>query len=583
MFTQTLSSFLQNKDRNSIWFKCIGNLHIDISPWMIWKIAVLITYFTPLNAQQKWLWAKETTGRASGQHLIEDREGNVICVGDFSESSISFGGHKSWNHDTAGVKSDIFVAKFTAGGEVLWSKGLGSKRWDYIRDGTVDDYGNVYVLAKIDGPDFAFAGKKHTISATSVIFKFDKDGTEKNAWLIDSAWCEGRSLAADDRGLIVTGSFRAAKIFDGEYQISNNNVKRTFTYRPHDLFLARYNFDGVLQWANSVSGEDNEKGVELSIAPGGDIVVTGSSDSPVVTIDSDTLAFDKGKNQFLARFSPNGKLKWCKAIQKNISEYRIHLTVDKEGNIISSGDTETIYHKKDGKVVYMEDIVSISKFDERGGLLWKRDVSSMGIGGNSFSMSDMITDMNGDLYCSGIFGSDSLKVGDILIKRGLIGSVINDPRGLLLKIGKAGQVYYATVVGDKGYVYSLGITGGRFDEFYITGKFDKDMSIGQFHLNSGALGAAYIAKFSGNNSMTSEEPWVDIIPNPSTDYVFLHFKTDDNVVEAFVRDANGTLVQTIRSEGKHYLLKVSSLSSGPYFIQPVNSKQRGQSGKLFVK
>src|SRR6185369_2519560 len=94
-------------------------------------------------------WDRHTGGSImpdDGLAITADPAGNTYVTGDFS-SSAAFG---SSSVNSAGSR-DVFVAKYSEGGDLLWVKRFGGAYDDFGEGIAVDASGNVFVTGKFQG------------------------------------------------------------------------------------------------------------------------------------------------------------------------------------------------------------------------------------------------------------------------------------------------------------------------------------------------------------------------------------------------------------------------------------------------
>ncbi|WP_304021746.1 SBBP repeat-containing protein, partial [Desulfovibrio piger] len=73
--------------------------------------------------------------------------------------------------------------------------------------------------------------------------------------------------------------------------------------RSGDLFLAKFNSSGVIQWQKTLGGSDWEYGGFVAVAPDGSVYVCGQANSSPSSNSSDL---------FLAKFNSSGVIQWQK-------------------------------------------------------------------------------------------------------------------------------------------------------------------------------------------------------------------------------------------------------------------------------
>lgn len=107
-------------------------------------------YLAKFDPSGNLLWIRQGggTGDDEGYDLTVDPDGNAVVTGWFTGSA-TFG----TNHLGAagGSSTDIFVAKYSGGGDLLWVKQAGSISADYGRNITHDAIGGLYLTGRFTG------------------------------------------------------------------------------------------------------------------------------------------------------------------------------------------------------------------------------------------------------------------------------------------------------------------------------------------------------------------------------------------------------------------------------------------------
>ncbi|HEX8657890.1 MAG TPA: SBBP repeat-containing protein, partial [Hymenobacter sp.] len=83
-------------------------------------------------------------GPDAGEAIAVDATGNTYVAGRFNSASITIGS-TTLNNAGAGTTNDMFVAKYSPAGAVLWATRLGGSGDDVANGLTVDGAGNVFV------------------------------------------------------------------------------------------------------------------------------------------------------------------------------------------------------------------------------------------------------------------------------------------------------------------------------------------------------------------------------------------------------------------------------------------------------
>ena len=224
-----------------------------------------------------YVWAKDIGGTWDdyGQAITLDANSNVYITGRFN-GTVNFGGSGSLQSSGG---EDIFLAKYSSAGTYAWAINMGSSGAT-TGDGKgikVDKSGNVYLTGFIYGimdfdPSAGTADLTPAGAEDIFLAKYNSAGTY--VWAINMGGKSpdyGLSLSLDGAGNpFITGFFSDTADFDP----SSETIKLSSS-GAWDIFLAKYNLDGICQWAKHVGGTGNEKGQAMVIDANTDIWLTG--------------------------------------------------------------------------------------------------------------------------------------------------------------------------------------------------------------------------------------------------------------------------------------------------------------------
>lgn len=195
------------------------------------------------NNNGNLLWAKLLAGpgKVSGRGISSDRNDNTLITGSFS-GTLNIG-NKTLN--SVGTNNDIFIGKLDVNGNAIWAKAFGNTGEDYARGIDADAEGNIYV----------------------------------------------------------SGIFTRTINFEGITLTSNTNTK--------DIFLVKLNPQGNIVWVKNYGGAGEEEGCEIEVADDGTVFITGGFSS-TMSIGNKTVASLGQRDVFIAKINTGGDLQWIK-------------------------------------------------------------------------------------------------------------------------------------------------------------------------------------------------------------------------------------------------------------------------------
>lgn len=273
------------------------------------------------------------SGSDSSRSIAQTSDGGYVVTG----STSSFG---------AG-SADMFIAKYTHGGTLSWTKTWGGSGYDW---GT----------SVIQSSDGGYVVVGHTRSFTpaydAIIVKYSSNGT----MLWNKTWgTSGYEIASDvmessDGGYIMTG-------YTDSYGVRNQ-----------DGFVAKFSSAGSVLWSrtfakNSTCTMCSDQGNSIKPTSDGGFVVAGHLQNNSGTSGS-TVSI------FISKFTSAGAISWTRQIGASpsygtVSSYGLGLAVASDGFIVTG---ESFYGGSDQ--------FCIVKFNTSGAFSWMREINSSGYG-----------------------------------------------------------------------------------------------------------------------------------------------------------------------------------------------------------
>jgi lysophospholipase L1-like esterase/outer membrane protein assembly factor BamB len=216
--------------------------------------------------------------------------------------------------------SDGVLTRLNPDGSGLWHAWIGSPRLEQLAGVGTTPSGSVLVAGWTDG----------TVSAANaggmdlLIQSFSPDGSLLWSRQLGGSGQDRPSAMATtaDGGLVVVG--HSDGLLAG---LPNRGLE--------DAFVLRFDAAGTLVWARSIATNGTDHGYGVLVTPDGDILVTGR----MAGRDWSPAGGDPA-DAYLARFSPDGSLRWLRRFGSSAYDYGRSLALTPGGDILVSGRTE---------------------------------------------------------------------------------------------------------------------------------------------------------------------------------------------------------------------------------------------------
>jgi hypothetical protein len=171
----------------------------------------------------------------------------------------------------------------------------------------------------------------------------------------------GRAVCSDkDGNIIVAGYFSGKVFFDTLYQGRGTD----------DAFLVKFSKEGDLIWVITIGGPREDAAMGVDTDKEGNIYVTGEFDSLMI-LENKVLFSAGGKDIFLAKYNSNGQLIWAQRAGGTGYDSGNAISVDKNGSAYITGKFEN-FASFGTQVITSNGFFDIffAKYDTDGNLLW---------------------------------------------------------------------------------------------------------------------------------------------------------------------------------------------------------------------
>ncbi|MDP4228849.1 MAG: SBBP repeat-containing protein [Bacteroidota bacterium] len=283
-------------------------------------------------------WAKKEGAKypfIEANSLSVDHLGNIFETG-------SFKGIASFDGVNLVCESyyDAFIAKYRPDGSIEWAKSAGSKRAGAMASGAegqgiaVDGFGGAYVTGSFsDTVNFDGIILTTPVGDPPVAFitKYRADGSVEWAKQVGGVGgVYSTSITADPSGnILVAGYFVTAADFDGDTLTSD-------TAGGYDMFVAKYDSAGLLQWAKTANSDD-ASALAITSDILGNAYVAGDFHK-YATFGATTLISTGTGSMFVAKYNPQGTVEWAKSAGSTYRDFAESAAIDPFGSLYLTGE-----------------------------------------------------------------------------------------------------------------------------------------------------------------------------------------------------------------------------------------------------
>ena len=444
-------------------------------------------------------------GSDKGATIARNSEGNIILTGNFEETLIL-------DHLSLSSKGgrDIFLMLLDEEGKYVWAKQMGgAMNNDVPKDMAIDSKDNIVLTGMFSGTaDFGgtqinAVGKLGEGPQDFFIAKYDPSG--KLLWVDHSGGNMipdkqtgpniGRAVTIDRFDhVIATGMYIGSPEL-GSFSLPEGGP-------TEDTYLAKYSPNGNLIWLNSVTCDYNVFAQGVDTDNIGNIYLVGAFGhhnirNSTATFGDTTLHSYGGRDIFLAKYSPDGKLAWAKHAGSPLfdqgKDYAENIVVDKDGNCLITGFFKGRAHfdslsvnSAGGRDIF------IAKCDTNGNFLW---VNRAGGPGDADDGNSIDIDANGNIYVTGSFSSKADFGNFILESNG-------DEDGFIAKYNLIGEVLWVRQIGgelmERNSDGALSVAVDNDGVIVVTGFFSGTIQIGNWTLESSGKEDIYILRLDSD-------------------------------------------------------------------------------------
>ena len=352
-----------------------------------------------------------------------DRSGNMLIAGNSSDPLSSYVFGKDTVRKTGG-NFFSYIAKYDSSFQAIWGQAISSTYQTGITSSAIDKNGFIYVAVSFH--DTLFSGNDTIVSGWGdfgsdlLLIKYNSLG--QSVWFRHIhgianllSWVTAPAITiGENDNLYITGFFVTSVIFDKDTLICSDET---------DIFVAKYDSSGNLLWDKRAGGglrsgiipfKLGDAGQAIGTDIYGNVYVAGTfyGNARFDSISIRTIFGNDSNDIFLAKYSPQGMIKWVKAAGSPLDQdYVQGVTINSNGRVYITGTFyDTMIFDSDTLGSHGLADIYIAEYDSNGTVH-----ATVGGGGDSLCYANGIIGFKnggigilGSFYGTGYFGTKSI-------------------------------------------------------------------------------------------------------------------------------------------------------------------------------
>lgn len=277
-------------------------------------------------------WVKPSLGGRATLHRVVASDDAIYLVGSF-QGTLQVGRHRLVESVTDGPRADIFVAKFSAQGQVLWAKRFGSTYFDAAYGAALGPDGSLYITGTFQ-QDLQFGATTLDNAGVYDVFVAALDENGNAQWALQlhargGTETRGNAIAVGpDRHVWVTGQM------SGSARFGNRPLAKVGRM---DAFVLELSATGQPLAAIRFGGTQASGSAIAASARG---VVVGGTYDERLQLGSRMLTSQGTRDAFLAIFDPSRQVRDIKTVGGTGWDHATAVAIAEDGSVALTGQFE---------------------------------------------------------------------------------------------------------------------------------------------------------------------------------------------------------------------------------------------------
>ncbi len=369
-----------------------------------------------------------------------------------------------------------------------WMQKGGSPTVDEAYAIATDGSGNTYTTGYFTS-NATFGATTLSSSGSTDIFLAKTNNQGNYVWAVKAGG------SGTDRGVNITTDTQGNSYITGYFYGTANFGSTTLTSSGNqDIFIAKYNNAGTLQWAVKAGGSGADVGNGISLDNSGNVLVTGEFKNSATFGTTTLAASGTNSDAFTSKLSvSSGAFQWTEQGSSTLAVKGMDVTSDNQDNVYITGQfsgnvTFDVTHANT-----MYNVIYLVKYNSQGQEQWFRVIG----GGTSCISNAMTSDASGNVYLTGNFTGNLTFFGSSNYT--LTNTYTN--RIFLAKYNSSGTLSWAKSEGSENTVTSNDIAIDGSGNAGIVGSFtckfnEHAATYGQGTFNAVGYSDIFMSKYS---------------------------------------------------------------------------------------
>jgi len=383
-----------------------------------------------------------------------------VVAGCFKSAEVDLAGAVLTN--SAPGQCDLFLARFSGGGELEWVVSAGGTGEDLPGSVATGPEGVTLLCGTFDSPALDFGGGELASAGSTDLFVVAFSGEGEHLFSAryggeGAESCTGMAAAAGG-GFALAGVFGATGLDFGFGPLENAGST--------DAFVAAFDGQGGPLWAHSFGGDGADEAAGVALCDCGDVYVAGSFNSALLEVGATGLV-NTHPGEFdvwIAALDSAGGNLWASAYGGMGWDQATGLTAVADSVLVVGAFASSAIDFGGGEMgsegIHDGFVLSL---DAQGLYQWSRQLA----GAENDWCRGIASDVGGSSYVTGYFESAMLDLGgDVLANSNAGHSDV-----FVVKYDQEGSISWSAAYGGDSYDEGMAVASGAEGAVYVTGYY----------------------------------------------------------------------------------------------------------------